>query len=142
MEHTCIAFLDVDGVLVNFSAKAITHLNSTYGLAIPEGYEPKTWLWSDVVPEHARDWFTKMPTDWVVDVPAYEGAADLTWNLKLLGARIILVTKVPMDQFAARIVNLASHGIVFDEIVPVPHGHKKSDIINAQLVRWSGLVLR
>lgn len=131
-----IAFLDVDGVLSNFSAEAARFLNSTYGLKIPLDFEPSDWAWSDVVPQEHSDWFSKMPTDWVQHAQLYPGAAEFTRNLKQLGTRIILITKVPLDQVVARIHRLNDLGIEFDEILAVSHGQKKSEFINACRARY------
>jgi hypothetical protein len=131
-----LAFIDVDGVLVDAHEEFRLHINEKFGLSLPEGFIPQTWGYTDVVPPNGQDWFYKFPNDWVGRVKPYEEAAFFLAKVRESGARVILISKVPMARITDRIKNLTDHQLYYDEFAAVPSGQKKSDFINAIRQRW------
>lgn len=138
-----IAFLDVDGVLLNFNEMAIKVINQTYGTNHSLEHIPQNWGFEELIPKDANPnlWWKRMPDNWPGLLKPLPYAPEYLLKLQRQGARVILITSLNPKQLPSRIAGLAKSGMKYDEIYAVPYGMKKSDFINPILERhnprWS-----
>lgn len=129
-------YLDVDDILLDFHGYLNAFVGRTYDLILSHDFKPSEYDYSDVLKGHGDGTltigkiFTDMGITWPKELHAIHNASLFTKALKALGARIVLVTSVSLEQLPVRIANLARNGVLFDELYP-SKGIKKSSIINA-----------
>lgn len=132
-----IAFLDVDGVLLNFNKLVYSHLASAYGIEIPKDYIPKSWDFSDLRPKDAEavSWAKVVGVDWPLHLKPFNNTKQFMDKLKKKGYHIILITRIGQSMQLLRIENLIKHGLPFDEIYFTSYSQIKADVIKTALAR-------
>lgn len=130
-----LAWIDVDGVLLNFNELVARHLNKLYGLSLPENFIPKDWNYLDVLPPGIQfsDVMKSLPDGWEGMLNAYEGAEKFTRELKRMGAEVVVITQISGVKAPDRIKCLIDHNITFDEVY-FTLGRKKSEFAS-QIIR-------
>ena len=133
-----IAFLDVDGILLNFNKLVFQHLSSAHGIEIPKDYIPKSWNFTELTPKGKKyvPWKKIIGIDWASHVKPFNNAKSFLDKLKRKGYHIVLITRLDQSMQILRMENLIKHGLHYDEIYFNEDSQIKADIMVTVLARY------